>query len=340
MIIPIVLIYFIVSIIALLNPCVRENKVKFIFFLVVWIILAVIATFRPDTMPDYLSYKYAYLGIFEDRFEIGFRYISLAMKKLYFGLYAYLFVIALLSISLKLISIFRMTNLIFFSFLIYLSNFFILHDMIQIRCAIASGIFLISIYYIQHRNLKLFLLSGFLALLFHYTAIIIFPLWFLSTQKSYKWFYILLIPCSLFFVGKFSLLSTIIQYLPIAGIQKLWILYEVQVGDEINIYNAISLSRIFICLIFLYCIDNIKEKNEYAIILGKIYSISIVFFFLFSDLPNAARRISEFYQIVEIILIPLLIYSFEGFDMLKRILVILIGFCFLYMNVEYMAYLK
>ena len=72
----------------------------------------------------------------------------------------------------------------------------------------------------------------------------------------------------------------------------------------------------------------------------KIYAISIAVLVLFSSVPVIAFRVSELYQIVEIVLIPMITYSIDGKIFLKRMAVWIIGLSFLLMNIYYSELLK
>ena len=109
------------------------------------------------------------------------------MKKIIYSLIGpypiYLFLLfAILGVSFKLIAIKQLTELWFLSLILYLSNFFILHEMTQIRAGVASAFLLLCVKPIYDRDLKRFLLFAVLGFLFHYSAIVILPLWFLGIK--------------------------------------------------------------------------------------------------------------------------------------------------------------
>lgn len=295
--------------------------------------MSLIAAFRPN-MADRANYLLFWEGLIGDMYEPGFKFIASFLKELNANFYTFLFVSAALSIGLKLVAICRISFLVWGSLLIYLSNIFILHDMIQMRCAIASGLLLLALYYVRENGLKHFLFISLLALFFHYSAIIILPLWFLNKQKPRKFLFIGLIIGAYLVRTTFSLGQSV-QYLPIEEVQSRWILYANSLDMEINIFNALQLSRVFICIVLFLAIDKIYKKNNLAILLCKIYALSIAAFVLFSDFPVLAFRISEFYQVIEIILLPMLVYIFGRYQLVGRIMVISIGLFFLLLNVFY-----
>lgn len=307
--------------------------------LFITLILTLIATFRPDSMADRQNYLDSWNGYGGERFELGFVTIADLIRRISSNEYWFLFVFAFLSVGLKIWAICRISPLIWASLLIYVSNLFILHDMIQMRCAIASGLLLHAVYFLVNRDTKRFLLVFVTAFLFHYSSLIILPLWFLSINRSYKYCYIGLIIVA-YILGPVFPIESFIQTIPIEGIQSLWAMYENTIDGDVNIFNAIQLGRIAICVFLLLNIDRISCYNKYAILLVKIYAVSIASLVLFSRVPVIAFRVSELYQIVEIVLIPMILYAFPGKVLLKRMAVFVIGLSFLLMNVFFLEHLK
>ncbi len=339
MVLPVFLLFFSFSLLFLFGK--REQNAKALPWPLafVWLLLALIATFRPEDMADRENYMWVWSGWSGDRMEIGFMTIKNMLRAVTTNEYWFLFVFAALSIGLKVAAICRISPLIWASLLIYIGNIFILHDMIQMRCAIASGLLLHAVYYLGNRDSKRFLLTFGLAFSFHYSSLIILPLWFLNTKRSYKYFYIGLIALA-YVVGGVLPMASLMQYLPIEGLQNLWMMYEDTVGNEINVFNAMQLGRVAICIFLLLFIERVAAYNKYAILMVKIYAISIAALVLFSSVPVIAFRVSELYQVVEIVLIPMIVYAVKGNVFLKRAAIFVIGLAFLLMNVYYLENLK
>ena len=342
MIVPVCLLFTLFSILFLFTSGRRLPQSNVLLLFVVWGMLVCIATFRPD-MADKKNYAFFFnYPEYGERFEIGFKYLTGLIKRFGASLTFFFFFFAGISIALKLWAIRKMTTLLWGSLAVYVSNFFILHDMIQMRCAVASGLLLHAVYFVWKRNLSAFLATASIAMLFHYSAIIIFPLWFLSTKAPQRLFYMMLIPASYLLAGFFSLVQYI-RYIPIAGIERLWYSYEGTMGDNINIFNAWTLLRVAFCLFILLNIKHISMYNSFAVVLAKVYAIALSCFVLFSDLPVVSWRISELYMVVEVILLPLTVYSFPLHSdgaFFSRLAVIVMGVCFLYMNIAYTPILK
>ena len=87
---------------------------------------------------------------------------------------------AILSISLKGLFFINKLKYLGLGFLLYYTSYYFLHDFVQIRAAIASGLLLWIIYFSAERRLFLFILLCVLAVSFHLSALIFIPFFFHS----------------------------------------------------------------------------------------------------------------------------------------------------------------
>ena len=134
--------FFLFSLISFFLP--QERLYKSILFFVLGFILILIAGFRSEeVVRDYVNY----VTYFHDRDFLAVEPAFVVISKIIYSLIGpypiYLFLLfAILGVSFKLIAIKQLTEQWFLSLVIYLSNFFILHEMTQIRAGIASSFLL------------------------------------------------------------------------------------------------------------------------------------------------------------------------------------------------------
>ena len=304
------------------------------------VVLIITAGFRGEGVTlDYSDYLHAYEVMnTESRMEPSFHFIVYIVHQV-FDNPVFLFVIyALLGVIIKLLAVKQLTNLYLLSSLIYLSHFFILHEMTQIRAGVAAGILLLCVKPIYNRKLGLFLLFTLIAITFHYSAVIILSLWFFNPHafNKKKYLFIFVISYGMAYAGyTFGYLAGLI---PIKEVQNLFSMYQQgmdnQIGVNINLFNAVQLFRIVMVGFFLYFFDKIRINNQYFMLLMKIYLYSICTLALLSDIPALAFRFSELLGIVEVVLIPLLVYVFRQ-KVLSYLFPIVIGFSFLCLNIFY-----
>ena len=106
---------------------------------------------------------------------------------------------------------------------------------------------------------------------------------------------------------------------------------------KMNIFNVITLFNVVVCIFFIF--NSQKFKNKYSIILIKMYSFSLVFYYLFSFSPVIAFRTSEVLNIAQIILLPQLIYIIKP-KMLAELTVISISLLYFLNQVLVNAIMK
>lgn len=140
---------FFISLIILLCGLFSFTKFKpqyYIYFFFIGVILAVYSGFR-STDADHDMYIYLYHHLNDDvDVEPSFNIIVNFSKIICENEPIIMFIIyAFIGVFLKLRAIAILSNFIFLSLAIYVSEYYILQEMTQIRAGIAGGLFLLSI---------------------------------------------------------------------------------------------------------------------------------------------------------------------------------------------------
>lgn len=330
----VIVLFIIVAILAII-PLI-DSKYNLVAFILINIILACFAAFRGEDFTDYKNY----ITYFEQNGDIfvepAFILIS-GFIHLFSNNVIFLFVIfAVLGVSLKFLAIKELTQLWALSIAIYISYFYILHDLVQIRAGVATGFLLLCIKPIYEKNFKKFMFLALLAITFHYSAILIIPLYFLNKNPSKKWL-LFSVPFAylIYFLG-----VNLIVFLPISGIQEKIEVYK-QIQEELqeetatlNVFNLLFLARITIFYFIIWKYDLINSHNKYTPILLKIYCISLISLLVFAQMPVVAFRLNELFGIVEVILVPLIFYTIKP-SIFSKAVIILIGANFLFIVIFY-----
>lgn len=330
----IIFLFLIVTIITILNP-----KHKNVFFFILGLLLFLLAGFRDGTtVKDYTSYVSLYNDPSWD-IEFSFSFISWIVRHFFFNHIVFLFLIyAFLGVILKLKAIEQLSTFIFFSILIYISHFYILHELTQIRVGVASGFFLLCIKPIYERNWRHFLLYSICAILFHYSAIIILPFWFIWNHKINIYVFAVLIPIAyLFYFFNINVVRIFISFVPLEHVQQKYLQYAIDQKSglsKINVFNSVFIIKCIIYYILLWKSSLLNERNKYAPLLLKVQGIALASLIIFSNMPVFGFRISELLGIVEIITIPMLLHIFRPIWIIKIILVVIAVFM-LMMNIFY-----
>lgn len=81
--------------------------------------------------------------------------------------------------------------------------------------------------------------------------------------------------------------------------------------EVVNVFSLFFLIRVIVFYLILWKYELITLNNKYTPVLIKIYSIGLMSYLIFANMPVFATRISELFFVVEIILIPFFIYVFK-----------------------------
>lgn len=310
-------IFFLIFFLLVFFSLIKNEKIELVLFVASGILLFFLAAFRKSGIDrDYYGYIEYFNDVLTRSFSIiepSFILITNVINRLN-GNYLHLFIIyALLGVFLKLYAINKLTHFRLLSVLIYFSSFFLLFEMTQIRAGVAAGLLLLCIIPIKERKLIQFLFLASLAFFFHYSAIVIFPLYFLNGNSLNRNIYIILIPISyLIYFLKFDVFF-FTNYIPISLIQSKIESYKhyASLNNTINVFNFVHMSRCLLAYLFLWKWKFLAEANVYSVILIKIYIIALFIYVTFAQVPAISSRINELLIVVEIILMPLLTVVFK-----------------------------
>lgn len=317
----------------------KNTKIRTILLSIMGVVLIVTAATRPsDVARDYTVYLHYWRLKFLKDVEISFIHIRDLLKNgLLLGPSSIFLVYAALGVSAKVYAIRLYSKYVFLSLLVYLSHYYILHELTQIRVGVAAGFFLIGVYYLAERNLIKFFLFSLVASYFHYSALLALPLCLIYNDQRKINIYALLIPLGylIYFTG-----SSLIVNIPIPYMQERIEVYEeltkagFEDSDKINVFNAVFLVRILVLYTLFLFRNKIESHNPFIYILLKIYAISLFCFTALASIPAFAFRIQELFGVVEILLFPCLAFIFKD-KIFGYSLVILISIILLSMNIFY-----
>jgi len=284
------------------------------------ILILIAATRMVGGDPDSANYENSFLSIVagDDVTLIEYSYILLSHISSVFGrdVHILFFIYACLGVSLKFIAFRQLSQSCFLPVLFYISYFFIFHECMQIRTGVLSAMFLLSIKpWCEGHKLKAaaFLTIG---LLFHYSALLLYPLLFLSNKvMSYKVriLWALLIPFGyLLFFGGFSFFLDISTELPYIG-EKL-ALYQMGVRRGlsqlfVNVFSPLFLFTVFLYYYLLYFHDTLVKENRYYPLMIKLLGIGVFSYIALGSFPALAQRVNLLLRIVSIILYANVFYT-------------------------------
>lgn len=294
---------------------IKSRYLNIIVSFIIVLILIYVAGFRTEGL-DYKNYKNGFeWNSFREPF---FRLLVTSLHHISGSFRLFLILIATLTVLLTY-SFFLKNEYDYYwlVLLIFVSNYYFLHDYIQIRIGLACSIFLYQLSYLNKGDKKKAFCLWLLSCCCHFSMVIAFISFFISKKRISNteecFIFLLFIFCFLFALKGLSVVS-LFGYIP--GVNTYYKLYmsamENGEGTAIKIYNPIYLLRYFV---FFLCIlkRNVLEKQalncSYYL---RLYFCGIMVFLLFIGIPAFAFRGSEILFITELLLFPLIKFLFKN----------------------------
>lgn len=226
----------------------------------------------------------------------------------------YLFAVyAALGIGIKFYAIKKYSPYALFSIVAWLSSFYLLEDLIQMRASVAGALLLLFIPCVAQKKWLGTVLIFLMAYCFHNSAIIFLPILFLNPARINRNFWIIgygiAFLVNVLNIDFYEILNYVIKVIPTPFVSdrlSAYFIREYQVaGGRLSMYAPYTLSLTLVCFYLLFHIDRIRETSPFSIIWLKVAFMSLYVYSL--SIPGVTVRLSELLSIVHVFLIPLLV---------------------------------
>ena len=308
----------------------KKKRISFLMLLTLFVI-TFFAGFRLEIGYDYPTYLAGYLFDNELRhWEPLFNLITRSIREINLGLDSqalFLFfsfaTILILYFSLRRLTPYYRTSLLFYLLIpsLFLNSFSVL------RQAIAMVILLYALYYLTVEvNRKKYIGLALMAFLFHYSAIfVIFAYLVLGNlfNKTYSWI-----------VYIFGVLLSFALYFAHVGKYILAVLpghFSAYADTEISVS---VLKLVIVNIFFILQKDTFIKTRLQRYLLNSMF-LATVLFNVFADFTYVTR-ISQYFLIGEVILVPMYMYSLS-YGIKRKIVFVVFIFYYLF-NFEYALY--
>jgi len=322
-----------------------SNTKTNIFYVILILVLVTCARFW-YTMPDYETYI-SYFKIIKDGDIASFVIITnsgpLALEPLFifiaqsiskFGNISIIFIVfSIIGVTIKALAIRNLTPWFYGAIILYIANYFILHDLIQIRAGIATGFIYLSLIPLVKRQHGAFILCILFGTLFHYSSIIFLFLGLLRVRfipNLYFFIFALVISYVLYFFYLDPISIATEFFLAIAPTKKGYLLGES--GTPFSVMSAFILQKILIGIVLIFLAERVTYRWPYFSLLLQLYLLGCCVYILFGHFPEIAVRIANALLFSEILLISSLPIILSP-QIIGKFLVIVFGFLQLAVNV-------
>lgn len=305
-----------------------------------FIILLLAAAFRDGSLfHDYANYENAVNNFtFTWGYLLG-KEVSFVLIAAISNLFSspstfFFFIYAFLSLLVKYYALNIGSEKFYFSLFAFFCIFYIPHELTQIRVSVAAGFFMLGYIYIVKGRSKLFYFSCFVAFLFHFSAIILFPLYLILRCKYRNNYLFFVLPFLGLFLHYFNFLKLfidlLIQYTPQMVSNKLAIYNEFVLNgemDKIVLFNANFL--VFLCIYILFCLPQFYKKmsanvDQELVITWRLLSIGIFCYFSFSYIAVFSFRTFELLIVPLVISLPCLMRYYKQKGIIELLLIFLL----------------
>ncbi|MCA6719960.1 EpsG family protein [Vibrio sp. 1409] len=290
---------------------------KIIFYIAI-IFLCVFSALRWNTGQDFVTYIEIYnfskpilsgLDIFVgySNIEPGFKVLA-SIAKEFDSEALYLFLCCFMSLVPLCVGIIRLNRVekigYFFPLLIYFLVFMISYNFNAMRQAITMGFFIYSLSDMYHRKTSRVFIVSAIAIMFHSTGGLI-----LLSYLAYSRFNVLNGTRLLFFIAPFTVLlyffSPLYHLLSILGVNiEAW-------REQWGRVDVISLFLRFV-IIFLFAFPlKLHKQQGLPNLLLNLYIQGFVIYIALFDLGMMATRFNMFFRVIEILLVPIVIYRMK-----------------------------
>lgn len=315
--------FTLVMILLLLSDSISSGVYKRALRSLAILIVMILSAFRYDVGQDYLSYRNSIINLDSNFYNSelinkGLFYAAhlLSLPQLYFIITTGI-IFLIIDTTIK-----RYSNYYTLSFLIFLSfPLFFANSLTIIRQFVAMSIVFYSVkYIIEKRSFFKFSILILLAIGFHTSAIVAFPIFFLSKIKIKSWVYLVMFGFPI--ILKEILVYIIANYAPSYN-KYITYKYGLDAGGGKAIYLFMLVCAFL--LLFQKRINRISENNRFY--LNSTLFGTIIYWALL-DFGHIGMRIGSFYLMFCIVLLPNSIRIFVS-DNRKYMVYLLYMLCFL-----------
>lgn len=300
-----------------------KHSDKIILYVLLGLSMIFIAGLRAvGSTPDTESYELMYYEksnvLVAKATEPTFELIASFLRSMSLGVNALFFAYAIISVPIHLVAFWKFSKIPFITMTIYVSYYFLMHEMVQIRAGVAAGLFLLAIYYYVEKRKVMALMFILLGITFHYSAAAGLVIFFLKDNFP-KWQKILLsaiVPIGLVVYFSRVDLSLLIPEEIIGTKMAMYRemrdkgIEEEQAGWPLE-KNFLIWMNFVLYYASIYYSDYLMKHCKYVNVSIKILAVGFIFLLYLNGVSKVlGNRMNDYFSVVTIILWTASIYAF------------------------------
>ena len=298
-----------------------QARNKRYWLIAICLVLAFLAGTRDSSWPDTEVYISSFLDYtptiseltqYSQPFgyaEMGFYYIGVVVKTFTSNVAIYFLVVALLSFFFLYKAFDKYCLYPIFGVCAYISRFYLNRNFVQIRAGLSYAIILMAVQYITKRDWKRYFAWVFVAYLFHHSALIAVPLYFLC-MIDIKKKHIVIGTVIAFIIAAFY--SNFVRSMVADSASDLNV--DTYVEDEYQrewgLSNPMIYFQTFLLLVYTFTEDRMRLTTTHYIAIRNAYFYSTLLLIVLSCYTALSGRVSSMFATLEMVIIPSIAYSF------------------------------
>lgn len=312
-----------------------ENKEVYgVLFVASAVVLIFVAGFRFYSGYDYLEYQGLYENTTMENYmtkaiDPGFAFLVSFLRSWSLGFTSFIFLIALISISLKFGYIQQHGAYLFVALINYYTIGFLINEMGQIRHGITLAIALFAFNNLRDGNAFAYFIKIFIGFLLHGSILVLVPIWFLYryvkvTPIAMFWAILSLMP--LLFIDIKSVFFRVMEFIPIFQIQAkmVFYLYTDQYNQKLG-FNISFVLRLLTLFALIIIQTKTQLSNQNVRLWTQLYFWGTTIYMIFSSVSEFAIRLSTYFKTLDLVIYPFLIAALPK-RWQKNLLYLLFGF--------------
>ncbi len=243
------------------------------------------------TIDDVLSFQ-----IDSSYFEPGFTLLTLLCKSIFNNYHFFVFIITLIDTLLLLRFFRKRVDNIPLALMIYIVFEGLVISTNLMRNSIAILLFINALQYLEERKPLQYFAICLLALSFHTSSIVYFPLYFFFHKSCNKWGYLsIFILCNIIFICHFSIVVHIITLLGFDEVFTQRVKVYTELYDSASIISIGYIERLFTGFLVFFYYNKLKEiRKDNAVFINGIIAYFIMFFVL-SEFQVMSKRFATLF---------------------------------------------
>ena len=299
-----------------------KPKTKHLVLMITCVVLALMAGYRdiyrwPDTLGYVMSFTDHTHSISEwtsaDKpfgySEYGFYFLGVVFKSFSSSVAGYLLFIAGITFVFLYKDFKRYCYYPIFGVCAYVSRFYLARNFIQIRAGLSYAIILWAVQYITKRDWKRYFFWVFIAYLFHTSAIIAVPLYFLCMIKIKKWHILVGVIIAFVLGGVFTgpIRALVADY---ATDMKVTTYVTKDYQREQGLLNPMIYFQLIVLFIYTFNEKVLRKTSEDYYTIRTAYFYSTFILITLSMYTALSGRTSSMFATLEMAIIPTVINTF------------------------------